>query len=286
MVEVLAKAFQSLDANSVLAQKAKNSGTFEERKNNARRAVIGGRQFFVVEGDLLLDEVQLARYALQKDAGGDEPVAETEVGGKKARLVGIGRDGKLVRWKPGVVLSYYVAHETFRTENEYQIARESVRTAADEWMEECGITFEYRNNLDKNPAQRPGGSLFGVSFVDTGGALIAAAFFPDDPPDRRLVVIDPSFYSPDLLFDRVGVLRHELGHVLGFRHEHIRSEAPAVCPGEPTFDTINLTRYDPRSVMHYFCGDVGDKELKITDVDREGAQRLYGLPFSTFHFVE
>jgi hypothetical protein len=30
--------------------------------------------------------------------------------------------------------------------------------------------------------------------------------------------------------------------------------------------------------MHYLCGGFGNKELAITDLDRLGAQRLYGPP--------
>jgi hypothetical protein len=92
------------------------------------------------------------------------------------------------------------------------------------------------------------------------------------------VWIDPSFFVPTLPFDRVGVLRHELGHVLGFRHEHIRSGAPPICPDEATHHTIDLTQYDPQSVMHYFCGNVGSKQLAITAVDRAGARLVYGPP--------
>ena len=50
-------------------------------------------------------------------------------------------------------------------------------------------------------------------------------------------------------------------------------------------DTIDVTQYDPQSVMHYFCGNVGSPTLAISDVDRIGAQRLYGPPFSNFRFV-
>ena len=121
--------------------------------------------------------------------------------------------------------------------------------------------------------------------IDSGGRFIAAAFFPNDPPARRRVLIDPSFFDPDLQFDPVGGLRHELGHVLGFRHEHIRSGAPPACPQEDTFDTVDLTQYDPQSVMHYFCGGVGSPDLAITEVDRKGAQRVYGLPRGSFAFV-
>jgi len=82
------------------------------------------------------------------------------------------------------------------------------------------------------------------------------------------------------------VLRHELGHVLGWRHEQIRSEAPAICPDEDTANTVDLTQYDPQSVMHYFCGGVGSRDLAITDVDKIGSQKVYGLPFDSFNYVE
>jgi hypothetical protein len=183
------------------------------------------------------------------------------------------------------VLAFYIKKETFPSDAEYTTVRENIRTATEDWMKVCGIQFEYLPALDTDPAARPGSALFPVIYQDVGGQFIAAAFFPDDPASRRFVVVDPSYFDPNLRFDRVGVFRHELGHVLGFRHEHIRSEAPAACPGEPLFGTTPLTDYDPRSVMHYFCGDVGSETLQITEVDRAGAVRLYGLPSSAFEFV-
>jgi hypothetical protein len=100
------------------------------------------------------------------------------------------------------------------------------------------------------------------------------------------VLIDPSYFDAGLSFNKVGVLRHELGHVLGFRHEHIRSGAPPACPDEDLWGTIDLTQYDPQSVMHYFCGGAGSPELALTELDRIGSQKLYGPPFNTFTFVE
>ena len=286
MPDVIAAAARTLDSNAALAQQASASPTFAKLKKDARRMTVDGKTLYVVEGDLLLDEVQLAEYALRADAGDDAAVAEAPVGGQKARLLGISKNGKLLRWKPGLVLTYCVAKETFTSDAEYKTVRESTRAATEAWMGVCGVEFEYRAALDTDPAGRAGKVIFPVMRYDAHGQFIAAAFFPDDPANRRFVVIDPSFFSPTLSFDRVGVLRHELGHVLGFRHEHIRSGAPAACPGEPLFGTTPLTDYDPRSVMHYFCGGVGSAELAITDVDRAGEQRLYGLPRSAFQFVE
>lgn len=286
MPDAIASAARSLDAHPTLAPQAAASPTFKALKKDARQITAGGKTWYVLEGDLLMDEVRLAEYALAKDAGGEAPVAEAPVGGRTSKLLGISRNGKLLRWKPGLALGYYVAKETFPSEAAYKTVRENMRTAAEDWMGLCGVEFEYRSALDADTASRPGGTLFPVMHYDVNGKFIAAAFFPDDPVNRRFVIIDPSYFSDTLRFDRVGVLRHELGHVLGFRHEHIRSEAPAACPGEPLFGTTPLTDYDPRSVMHYFCGDVGSAELQFTDVDRAGAQRLYGLPRSAFQFAE
>ena len=282
----IAQAHRKLDSNPALAQKARQSEKYKKLEREARRVKVGDRTFYVVEGDLLLDEVQLAQHALREPVAAETIVEDAGAGGRPAKLLGMTKDGKMLRWRPGLALTYCVDRETFPDQNKYSQVRDSVRTATEQWMAVCGVAFEYKPELDNDAAGREGKVLFQVAHFDAQGEFIAAAFFPDDPTERRVVLIDPSFYASSLTFDRVGVLRHELGHVLGFRHEHIRSGAPAVCPGEPLFETVDLTAYDPKSVMHYFCGGVGSRELAITELDTAGARRLYGLPLSSYTFVE
>jgi hypothetical protein len=38
--------------------------------------------------------------------------------------------------------------------------------------------------------------------------------------------------------------------------------------------------------MHYFCGGVGSNELKISALDRKGAQQVYGPPLAAAALVE
>jgi hypothetical protein len=253
-------------------------------------------EFYRVEGDLLLDEDQLEIYALQREALEKEQALRKERAALgtvdvapqegRSRLVGVTVNGKIVRWKQGMVLTYCVLKNTFNTEQDYDIVVSSMKQATWAWESVCGIRFEHKPELDTSATTKPQGVVFTVRAIDAGGEFIAAAFFPNDPKNRRRVLIDPSFFADDLGFDRVGVLRHELGHVLGFRHEHIRSEAPPDCPDEDTTNTMDLTPYDPQSVMHYFCGEVGDRNLMITEVDKIGSQKLYGLPFDSYTYVE
>jgi hypothetical protein len=183
-----------------------------------------------------------------------------------------------------------VLRDTFSSQERYGLVRENVQQATENWERTCGVRYEHRAQLDESPGTENPGVLFTVREFDAGGQFIASAFFPTDPRNRRRVLIDPSYYDSGLRFNKVGVLRHELGHTIGFRHEHISSEAPAACPDEPLFAAggvaTPLTVYDPKSTMHYFCGGVGSTELAITDLDRIGSQKVYGPPLDQFFYVE
>ncbi|WP_437692032.1 hypothetical protein [Sorangium sp. So ce176] len=253
----------------------------EELKTRLPTFELDGKPMYVAEGDLLLDEGQLADYVPR--AANVEP-PNVPAGPEGEGLIGILQDGKLVRWPPGFVITYCVLRSTFRDEREYATARANMLAATRDWEATCGVSFRHVAELDGSGG-RPAEVVFPVRLFNAGGRFIAAAFFPHEPAPRRQVLIDPSYFSPSLGFDPVGVLRHELGHVLGFRHEHIRSGAPPVCPREDASQTIDLTAYDPRSVMHYYCGEVGSRDLAITELDVQGSQRVYGMPLSSFRMV-
>jgi len=277
-----------------------NTSLYDHLLQSLKTVVIDGETYYVAEGDTLLDADQLFIYAQQREAFEKQRQADraaTDAGLGFARLMGITstgerglmgmvQGGRIVRWRPGLELSYCVLKSTFPNNEQYMKVGSAMNEATKAWEEACGVDFAYRADLDESETVKPKGVLFTVRFLDVGATFIAAAFFPNDPPDRRRILIDPSFFAPDLGFDQVGVLRHELGHVLGFRHEHIRSGAPPDCPDEDTADTIDLTQYDPKSVMHYFCGELGSKTLEITDMDKAGAQKVYGLPLNTFQLID
>jgi hypothetical protein len=90
-------------------------------------------------------------------------------------------------------------------------------------------------------------------------------------PEKRYVYVDPSYFRTD--YDRVGIFRHELGHLLGYRHEQIDRLSGCYHTEDNRWE--ELTPYDPKSVMHYFCGGHGTKTLAITDVDRAAHRKVY-----------
>jgi hypothetical protein len=278
-----------------LRKEAEMSPILDDLRETARRVTLGDETYYVLEGDLLYDDDEVELYALQhavRAKAREVGLAPVEGSGPQDALVVVAPGGRIVRWRPGKVLTYTVLRDSFPSQADYDLAVDCTAQATGAWMEVCGIVFEHLSQHDghadvsASPDEISPDLTFTVRYIDAGGQFIASAFFPTYPPARRRVLIDPSFYGEDLIFDRVGVLRHELGHTLGFRHEHIRSEAPPACPDEPTYDTLDLTAYDPQSVMHYFCGEVGSRERAITDLDRLGAQKVYGPSLSSMMLVD
>ena len=97
--------------------------------------------------------------------------------------------------------------------------------------------------------------------------------WPSSSRKSREVLIATSSFGNISPWTLTGVLRHELGHTIGFRHEHTRPESGAC------FEDNNwraLTAYDSSSVMHYpQCNGTQNGDLVLTNLDKQGASALY-----------
>ena len=295
-----------------------NTELYKELKKSMPAMKLGGETYYFVEGDRRVNEDQLLLYATRLNhqyakwrslQSFPESVRNRIAATVEKGLVSEQEGGKIVRWKAGSKISYCIMKKSFGSdaaaEQRYAKVVEEFGNATKAWtsIPDTNIPqFEHKSNLDGSSlATMPKDVTFAVWSTKLPGNVIASAFFPNDPQEDWLVLIDPDkYFGGSLAFDRTGVLRHELGHVLGFRHEHPRSEAPLVCKTLEVFDAdvIPLSDYDPISVMHYFCRGFNNPEqqalneqrrkLELTGIDKQGARLIYP-PEGTdsgFEFVE
>jgi hypothetical protein len=114
--------------------------------------------------------------------------------------------------------------------------------------------------------------------VNPGTSPYAVSFFPSYARNKRSVLVHPDTFNGD--FPPEGILRHELGHTLGLRHETTRIEG-VVDYGMQCFEDIfnePLTAYDATSVMTTpacMGKNIKNKTLSLSALDAQAIQLLY-----------
>lgn len=156
----------------------------------------------------------------------------------------------------------------------YQTVVAAMADATKEWEQAADIKFVHVTAQDAMCKLSSKTVIFDVRPVNLGHYL-ARAFFPNEPRAARNLLIDNSSFDLPAggKLSLTGILRHELGHVLGARHEHTRAEAGTCFEDN---DWRGVTDYDAMSVMHYpQCSGKGDWSLTLTDQDKIGIACLY-----------
>lgn len=148
----------------------------------------------------------------------------------------------------------------------------AMAAAAEAWERYAVVDFIYDASQDANCTNANPNVTFDVNLVNVSGQYLARAFFPSYPRASSNIKIDVTAFSSSYTLE--STLMHELGHVMGFRHEHTRPEAGRC------FENNNwrgVTPYDRASVMHYpECGGTTTNLSPISTSDVEGAAFVYG----------
>lgn len=256
---------------------------FDEARFQAYKDVLPRvGNYFIVEGDIRLSESELRGYVVSR-------LTTQETDERHPELTAMKKDdGKPSKYEDLAArkLTYAIDRLSFPDAQSYELVRRNLQTAAKEWMDicpECQIEFLHLSNFDQAVHQNISASVrdqikFVVRQERLGGSYVALAFFPHDPPLKKVLQIDPVYFSPGIDPDYlVGVFRHELGHILGYRHEQVRGVMG--CRLEENSQAwIPISVYDPKSVMHYPCGKGGTATLSLSDTDKTSHRAWYWLP--------
>ena len=168
----------------------------------------------------------------------------------------------------------YCVSTGFGSRHQQVVADMEAATGA--WEQVADVDFVHLAAQDASCNAGNANVVFDVRPVNVNGQYLARAFFPNEPRGACNVLIDESAFQldPSGKLMLVGILRHELGHTLGWRHEHTRPQSGACFEDA---DWRPITEYDRLSVMHYpQCNGGGDWSLTLTKFDDNGAACVYG----------
>jgi serralysin len=179
----------------------------------------------------------------------------------------------------------------------------AVQNALRAWERVANVRFKYESGADSNCTDQTSTVEFAVVpstsplysgcaankmmwIVGNGGPVCPVSGPFSNPAAVGVLAINlQSGLSSYLTLQ--GLATHELGHILGFRHEHPFGPNGCGQQGEaqqyPQFDTTfrGLTAYDQSSAMHYagYCGRPGI-DYAVSLLDGVGSRSVYGMPAS------
>jgi hypothetical protein len=221
----------------------------------------GGR--FIVDGDIALDEAGLRDYYNAWFAA---------VGISPENLAPMGAT-TLWPFPDSFFLAYCISTDFG---SNLATVEDAMQAATASWSSRVGVQYAYL--LDENGSCNADNTnvTFDVRPV-SGAGYAAVSFFPESPRSTRSLLVDTSTFTaspggPNL----EAVLRHQLGHTLGFQHEHLWLD-PA-CNSEDSRLAVQIAIYDSDSVMHLpACRPSEFGGTIQTEGDLVGAISLYGL---------
>jgi hypothetical protein len=172
-------------------------------------------------------------------------------------------------------ITWCISSDDFSAEDRGRLLRFSVQ-AMGAWEAVADVRYVYQDISDCETSSAL------LRFIAMDESVEGAAASADAPETGRHLQIKATVVQGTSRF-LLAVLLHELGHTLGFGHEHSRPLDDTPCSSMSGCGEY-LTPRDTSSVMYYVSsagysgGNGGGGFNYITQWDLEGAQRVYGAP--------
>ncbi|KAI0173654.1 hypothetical protein GGR52DRAFT_398318 [Hypoxylon sp. FL1284] len=182
------------------------------------------------------------------------------------RSIYVGEKGKAYRFARNSVVTFNTNRGSFPCSNDADHATRSLDAAAREWNDgKFGVSFQKVE--DNEPA------VFRLEYKYKQHSL-AKAFFPNRTLQRTQpkLAVYPSAFEAECYHNMVNVFRHELGRILGLRHEFAEEQ-------EPRSTSVKFGDNNESSVMNYFDHP---SKWRIQKSDYEGVKAFYAFSGSRY----
>ncbi|KAI6779691.1 metallopeptidase [Emericellopsis cladophorae] len=175
-------------------------------------------------------------------------------------LVGLFRE--IPRWEYGSVVNFAAYGGGYPQDGDAEFAALRLWEAAEQWNSyDLGVKFAWVDNLED--------AAFVLEYGGDKEGVLASAFFPNSQPLSTMFVYKKALETSDTYRKILkNIFLHELGHVLGLRHEF------ALDPHRFEGGALIYGARNPKSVMSYeFPPEVQESDI----TDTKGFYKLKGL---------
>ena len=175
----------------------------------------------------------------------------------------VGTFNHIPRWKKGSTVKWAAYSGGYPKPAHAVYAANQLNAAAEIWNSfDVGVTFEWVDRLED--------AAFVLAYGGDKDSVLASAFFPNEDPFSTVFVYLGAFKPGSINFQKE-IFLHELGHVLGLRHEFSMEIDPETGEAKEG-GAVLLGEQNKLSVMNY-----GDFPPAIQESDKRDTKAFYDM---------